>query len=87
MQSQDIVNELRGKKSRDNRDLLDRAADEIERLRATKSSNWQVPTPDEQGNRSGFECRNCGFVVPIPTHYCCWCGAQMDKELDEEGDD
>lgn len=33
MQSQDIVKELRGKKSRDNRDLLDRAADEIERLR------------------------------------------------------
>ncbi len=33
MQSQDIVKELRQKKSRDNRDLLDRAADEIERLR------------------------------------------------------
>lgn len=33
MQSQDIVKELRGKKIRDNRDLLDRAADEIERLR------------------------------------------------------
>ena len=34
MQSQDIVKELRQKKSRDNRNLLDRAADEIERLRA-----------------------------------------------------
>lgn len=30
----DIVDELRAKQSRDNRDLLDRAADEIERLRA-----------------------------------------------------
>ena len=29
----DIVDELRTKQSRDNRDLLDRAADEIERLR------------------------------------------------------
>lgn len=29
----DIVDELRAKQSRDNRDLLDRAADEIERLR------------------------------------------------------
>lgn len=29
----DIVDELRAKPSRDNRDLLDRAADEIERLR------------------------------------------------------
>ena len=29
----DIVQELRNKKSRDNRDLLDRAAEEIERLR------------------------------------------------------
>lgn len=29
----DIVDELREKQSRDNRDLLDRAAEEIERLR------------------------------------------------------
>ena len=33
-QNIDIVDELRAKQSRDNRDLLDRAADEIERLRA-----------------------------------------------------
>ena len=87
MQSKDIVKELRQKESRDNRDLLNRAADEIERLRETKSSNWQVPTPDEKGNHSGFECRNCGSLVQIPTRYCGGCGARMNKALEEEGED
>ena len=79
---QDIVEELRQKKSRDNRALLARAADEIERLRANErgSGRWQrSATHTLLGDRDvKYHCANCWRANNRATSYCPHCGAEME---------
>lgn len=91
----DIVNELRAKESRDNRKLLNRAADEIERLRdenekikksiaSERIGEW-IPTKQYRdiGNPHYFElpkCNKCGLITNKGYNYCPNCGAKMNAK-------
>lgn len=91
-----LVEELRNKQSRDNRDLLDRAAEEIDRLEAAlrcisirkgkwERSNAPIPYYD-------YTCSVCGCgeyrhldrqgKVRI-MNYCPNCGSKMEVASDE----
>lgn len=87
-----LVEELRNKQSRDNRDLLDRAADRIEELESKQKkgkwgrSNASIPYYD-------YTCSACGCGeyrhldrngrVRI-MNFCPNCGAKMEGAADDE---
>ena len=72
-----LIEELRNKTSRDNRDLLDRAADRIEELEAKQSEGeWK-----KRGNEK--TCSLCKFIYYSNNdnwNYCPNCGAKMKGE-------
>lgn len=82
-----IIEELRSKTSRDNRELLDRAADRIEELEADLSK--QVTAEWKWGRSNGgygIWCTNCGAGwtdsenaewIAREHDYCPKCGAKM----------
>lgn len=91
-----LVAELRNKQSRDNRDLLDRAADRIEELEASqhKQSEWisvDERLPEECNNVLCFarnktmiafmeKVEDCGEYVPV---FWDWVAYDRDDTYDE----
>lgn len=90
----DIVERLRNKKSRDNRALLDEAADEIEKLRKLKIKELKIMDKNYyivRGNNSGvffgnIENRN-GTEVTMTNvrRLWYWDGAASISQLAQEG--
>ena len=82
-----LVAELRNKKSRDNRELLDRAADRIEELEASlreqRAGEWTL-VGYGNGRAIHWKCSVCGFetldVSNGDTNFCPNCGADMRGE-------
>jgi rubrerythrin len=70
-----LIEELRSKVSRDNRDLLDRAADRIEELEdicKQSEGEWGF-------DGMSWTCSECGEYATkgIKTDFCPYCGAHM----------
>ena len=80
-----LVEELRSKKSRDNRGLLDRAADRIEELEAgyrKQSKGKWIDVEDTFLYR--YKCSLCGEIkLGKMTNFCPNCGAKMKGATDE----
>ena len=80
-----LVEELRAKKSRDNRELLDRAADRIEELERKQSEGeWVIAVDSVEAT---FICSKCGYSyieadpeAKTEYNYCPNCGAKMKGE-------
>ena len=78
-----LSEELRNKKSRDNRALLDRAADRIDELEkeCRQQSEGEWVTKDLNNplyeSKKAPHCSNCEYMSFIRYDYCPNCGAKM----------
>lgn len=82
-----LSEELRNKQSRDNRALLDRAADRIEELEAgyrkQSEGEWILHKPRRENRNATYKCSVCGKLCS--SYYndvgewklCPHCGAKM----------
>ena len=86
-----LSEELRNKQSRDNRDLLDRAADRIDELEAIlckqNEGKWERRTfIFFDSEMVGFRCSKCNTTWDTATNYCPNCGAKKKGATDERAD-
>ena len=74
-----LVAELRNKQSRDNRELLDRAADRIEELEAgyRKQIEGEWIYQEDDFGLEFYRCSLCGGEVIGTPKFCGDCGAKM----------
>lgn len=76
--SENLVKRLREKASRYNRELLDEAADAIERLTPAKG----VWLPQRLLGESVVDCSKCKTLGSPHWNFCPICGADMRKEVE-----
>lgn len=84
MKTTEIIKKLREKESRDNRALLDEAADIIEMLSAKETPKKPIEVDEKQGSdyyHLAFLCPTCLNAVygqPYRPNHCKHCGQKLD---------
>jgi len=79
MTTVELIMELRNKQSRDNRELLDAAADKIEEL-YRPTGTWESKLEDRW---IYAHCPFCDTIWNTKTNFCPNCGADMRENKNE----